>query len=241
MQDPHYDLDEWDADEDVISRIVAECNSPFTITEVLKRAGVDVGGLEESLKSEFDRKRGFLTDTDREFLWDLIEYKHRQTKSDRWQHIRQGTVNGVLDLTHLRLLDPDQRVKIFNTLRDEGGPAKLRSALTSLVWFLYLGFGANLNWIEQGVARGIRDAERTLQDNNSRHYTGGHFGPTVDVDITIDRGYALEEIEERYRSSGPAHLTEAEIGALVRAGRLDPDELQDFAITSPPLDKNEEG
>lgn len=181
--------------------------------------------VKEDWEEEYERSRGILTDTDRKFLWGITSYKHAQTTSDRKSKIRERIVNGIKDLSYLTRLSGDQRGKIFEKIDKKSDSGELRSAVASLLQVLYLELDGDIEWFEETIAHGISNAEREMKDEDKTFYSGSGVDAGVSVDIQVTRGYDVDEIEERFRSGLGHTLTPAEVGVLVREGRVDPDEL----------------
>jgi hypothetical protein len=128
------------------------------------------------------------------------------------------------------MLDEGYRGRIFARLEEETGRAEVRASVAALVEFLYIGLDGDVEWFEETVAHGIHNAEGELQDDEKTFYAGSGLGPRVDVDIEVTRGYDVDEIEARLRSVGGAGLlTPAEVGVLVREGRVDEEDIWDLS------------
>lgn len=179
----------------------------------------------EEWGEKYERPRGMLAKVDRQFLWGLKEYAHDSTVSDRRGDIRERVGNGLLDLFYLTKLTERSRNRIFNNLEERGGSRKLRESVAALVQFLYLGVDGDLEWVEETIALGISNAEKKHRDDDTTYYSGASADAGVNVDIEVTRGYDVDEIEDRFRSGGANSLTPAEVGVLVRQGRVQPDEL----------------
>lgn len=182
-------------------------------------------------EERYERPRGMLTDTDRKFLWGNVEYKHQNTGINRRKDIRGRVENGVLDLFYLTMLEDRDRERIFEELEANTDPGELRSAIAGLVHFLYLGLDGDLEWFEETLVHGIGNAEYTLGKEGTRYGQA-----EVNADITVSHGYNVDEIESRYQAGRGNTLTPAEIGVLVRAGRLDPGDFEKLRTDGPDPD-----
>lgn len=170
-------------------------------------------------EEKYERPRGMLTDTDRKFLRGVVEYSHENTAINRRKDIRGRVENGILDLFYLTMLEDRDREKVFDALSSTE-PGELRSAVASLIQFIYLGLNGDDEWLEETLVHGIENAEYDRGSDDEL------YGQTkVEADITVSKGYNVEEIEERFRSGREHTLTPAEVGVLVRSGRVAPDEL----------------
>lgn len=191
--------------------------------------------MEERWEEEWERPRGMLTDTDRRYLWDIVEYAHRQSVSERRSEIRERVVNGILDLFYLTTLEDRDQEMIIDELLEEGS-GEVYDAVSTLIEFLYLGFDKDLQEIEQIVSHGIHGAE----GGGSSPYEGGV--KEVSVEIDIDWDWDAQAILERYESGEGYRLTPAEIGVLVREGLLDEEDIWELSRGEggvPPLDYDE--
>lgn len=167
-----------------------------------------------------DRERGVLTPADREFLLGRKEFDHRQTYTNTWQRIRDRVTNSLLDFAIIATqIDADQRDRIFDDLQ-----ATTRAeCLGALISFLYAGLNRDEQEFEQRVADGVFLGE-LLVDLREGRSTGEIRD--VDVSMTIERAPDIDHIYEKYLDGHP--LSDSEIGALVRSGRLADDELEEL-------------
>jgi hypothetical protein len=171
---------------------------------------------DEYWKENYKRQRGFLTDTDRRYLWGAIEYSQRQTDSRRRKDIRDRMTHGLRDLSYLMFLGERDNEKLFDAI-DE---AELRSSLSTLIRWLYRHLDGDLEWFEQTIAQAISNAENDLRDDDITYYAGGEVSGGIDVDIEVRKGFNVDRIERQLRSGEGHTLTPTEIGVLVREGRL---------------------
>jgi len=183
----------------------------------------------ESAFSVEDRPRGILSNTDREYLCGLRDYKHAQTEANRKQDIRERVINALHDFVLLGLLlDDEEREKIFIEEFDED---ELHLSLEWLISFVYLGLEQDEKRLEDIISNGV--------------YFGANFdksgrwaGDATDVDASIDVEYNpdVDKIYKQFQEGEGDQLTPAEVGVLVRSGKLEPedlDELEDAAPTFP--------
>lgn len=163
-----------------------------------------------------ERERGMFTEADRDHIAGTAEFGSPQARSNANRRVRQRTVDGVTDLAYLAQLDERQREKVFAEFREDGDLGDLRTAVSAFVEFLYLGLDCDEAWIGEALEDGIGNAEHRLVGG------GGYYGTaTVGVDIQVEPGYDVDEIEERFRAGQEHTLTPAEVGVLVREGRVD--------------------
>ena len=175
--------------------------------------GTDEGGGKVEIE---DRPRGLLSQTDREFLHGLKDYSHKQTELNRRQSIRERIFHGLLDFNDLWYLKDEDRKKILADF----DPQNLNLTFSSLISFVYIGVDQDTEVMESILERGILRGANFDQSGRSA-------GPANDVNVSVDVEYGpdTDELSQRLREGGGDQLTPAEIGALVRAGKLDPDDL----------------
>ena len=99
------------------------------------------------------------------------------------------------------------------------------AALTSMVAFAYLGIAGDGPRLERCLEHGILYGANVGQFSQST-------GQATDVDVSISVEYDpdIETLSQRFEAG--ADLTNAEVGALVRAGRIDGDDLDELAESS---------
>lgn len=163
------------------------------------------------------RPRGILSQTDREYLCGQKEYKHAQSEANRRQKIRERISNGLQDFSMIWwLLNADERDQIFDEMDSE----TLFECLSGMIAFSYLGLGKDDDRLEEVVNRGV--------------YLGANYDPTdrsmgkaTDVNTSIDIEYDpdIDELYERLQNGQGDQLTPAEIGVLVREGKLEQSDL----------------
>jgi len=170
-----------------------------------------------------DRKRGILSPTDRDYLCGLKDYSHDQTELNRRQSIRERTVEGIRDFDLLwLLLDEPERKKVIESFEIE----EIDTAFSSMIAFMYLGFDQDTDRIEAILERGILQA---VNYNKSGRWSGG--ANDVSVSIEIDRNPDVDELYSRFKRGESEHLTPAEIGTLVQAGKLNSRDLKKLEDT----------
>lgn len=173
----------------------------------------------ENWENRYERPRGFLTDTDRRFLWGLKEYAHEQTVSDRRNKVQRRFAQGILDFEYVPRLRDRDRERVFDKVA-ETEQSSLETAVSNLIELLYLGLDKDVAALEEMVERGIESAE-----NETGEY-GAYTGDAKQVDADIDIEYApdAEAIYEKLQNGLGQDLTNEEIGVLVRSNLLDDDE-----------------
>lgn len=169
------------------------------------------------------RDRGFLSESDREFLcgdWSTDSDYPQQVRSNNKARIRNRTVNAFRDLPFLLSLDADQREKVFEEL----GRSDVRADLGALVAFVYLASGKDRELIEEGVADGIYTAEHEVPPADPEK------GEVQDVGVYLDVEYApnADDIYRRFQEKGPSALSAGEIGILVQESKLSTEELTEL-------------
>lgn len=176
----------------------------------------------DKTESEFElpkRPRGILSHTDREYLLGLREYKHKQSEANRRQDIRERVVNALEDYLLLRLfLEKEEREKIFEQELDTD---LLNDCLEAMITFVYLGLDQDENRLEEIIERGVLVGANLERNDRS-------MGDATNVEATIDIDYDpdVDALHRRMKESGGETLTPAEIGVLVRSGKVDYDDLE---------------
>jgi len=179
----------------------------------------------ESALMPVDRARGILSPTDRDYLCGLKDYSHSQTELNRRQEIRERTIEGIRDFNLLWLLleEPEWK-KVIEAFE----PEELNTALSSMIAFAYTAIGQDTSRMEDIL-------ERALYEGANYDISGRWSGKANDatVDIDIDYEPNVEELYTRVQQEEGDNLTPAEIGALVQAGKLDPEDLEKLEDTGP--------
>lgn len=166
---------------------------------------------------DVNRPRGILSRTDREYLWGRKEYKHAQTEANRRQEIRERVSNGLRDFQHLWfLMDHDERTRIFEELDED----VLYQSLTGLMAFVYLGLEQDKNRLEKIIDKGVY-----LGANLDESGRWAGEANNVDTSIEIQYNPDVGQIYDRLKQGKTTQLTPAEIGVLVREGKLDGSDL----------------
>ncbi len=172
-----------------------------------------------------DRQPSLLTNSQREYLQEGKEGSAgRMARKRLKERVQEGLYDFPLLVEHL---DEKPRREIFEDLEENHGPGALRSAAAAVVELLYLSLDGNSKGVEEAVRQGVENAERELQDDDKTYYQAG--SPFMaDVEIDISRGYDIDEIEERFRAGLGDTLSPIEAGILVKAGRIEPDEVAEL-------------
>ena len=199
-------------------------NDKYTIKDLLSGVdSIDEDDIEyhskESLLKVEDRPRGILSNTDREYLCGLREYKHKQSESNRKQDIRDRTVNALQDFLLLSLLlDEDERNKIFD---EELNEDDLQMFLEWMIAFVYNGLDQDKDRFEEIIEKGIYYAANFDK-------TGRWVGEATDVDASVDIEYNpdVDKLYGYLERNEEEQLTPAEIGVLVQSGRIGATELE---------------
>ncbi|WP_254831417.1 hypothetical protein [Haloglomus salinum] len=173
----------------------------------------------EPLLTPEDRPRGILSPTDRDYLCGLKEYAQPQTDANRRQDIRERVINGLKDFVLLSLfLDPDERAKVFEEL----GSDETDDVLAAMIAFAYLGVDGDRPRLERCIGHGV------LQGANvNRLFQSGGRATNADVSISVEYDPDVEKLSRRLENG--KELTDAEIGALVRAGNIGAEDIEELA------------
>jgi len=178
----------------------------------------------ESLIHPVDRPRGILSPTDREYLCGMKDYSHDQTELNRRQAIRERTIEGIRDFNLLwLLLEQTEWEKVTEAFDTE----ELNGAFSSILAFMYIG-------IDQDTGRMRQILEHGLYLGANYDTSGRWSGRanTVDVDIDIEYEPNVDKLYERVQKGEGSQLTPGEIGALVKAGKIDSTDLEELEETT---------
>lgn len=174
----------------------------------------------ESLLKPVDRPRGILSPTDREYLCGLKDYSHSQTELNRRQSIRERTIEGIRDFNYLwLLLEESEWKKVIEAFEIE----ELNTAFSSMLASMYIGIDQDTGRMEDIVERGLYLGANY---DTSDRWTGKANNVTVEIDIDYEPD--VDRLYERIEKGEGAQLTSAEIGALVRAGKIDSEDLSEL-------------
>lgn len=188
---------------------------------VINREGDPESSIEE-------RPRGILSHTDREYLLGLRDYKHAQSEANRKQDIRERVVNGFQDFAFLvSLLSDEERDKIFNEEMDDEG---LQRCLELMIAFVYRGLDQDKDRLENIIENGV-----FIGANFDKGDRWAGAATNVDTLIDIDYNPDVEKLYQRFQQGAGEELTPAEIGVLVRSGKLEPADLEKLEETGPTI------
>lgn len=178
----------------------------------------------ESVLDPVDRPRGILSPTDREYLCGLKDYSHDQTVLNRRQAIRERTIEGIRDFNLLwLLLEQTEWEKVMEAF-DTG---ELNTAFSSMLAFMFIGIDQDTGRMRQIIERGLY--------LGANYDTSGRWSGeanSVDVDIDIEYEPNIDQLYERVQEGDGSQLTPGEIGALVKAGKLDSGDLEELEETT---------
>ncbi|WP_158056007.1 hypothetical protein [Halorussus halophilus] len=215
---------------------------PTELFSGTQKAGDEIDAAEGSLPKgekitpaetfDNDRPRGILSEADRDYLCGEKEYKHAQSEANRRQEIRERITNGLEDFILLWvLLDERERTKIF----EEMGDNRLKDSLAGMVAFTYLGLDQDADRLEDIIENGVYFGSNIDE-------SGRWAGEAIDVDASIDIEYNPDVggIYKRFKEGKGHQLTPAEIGVLVREGKLDGADINSLEGSwhQPPFSKN---
>lgn len=175
-------------------------------------------GDSEPLVTPEDRPRGILSMTDREYLCGLKDYAQPQTDANRRQDIRERVKNGLEDFWLLVLfLKRDEREKIVEDL----GQDATEEVIASMAAFSYLALEQDQPRFEECLERGI-----LMAANRDKLFRSA--GRATDADVSIGVEYNPDP-EKLYRQLEQGkNLTDAEVGVLVRHGKVDGEDLEEL-------------
>lgn len=168
-----------------------------------------------------DRPRGILSPTDRDYLCGLKEYAQPQTDANRRQDIRDRVENGLKDFALLWMfLEQDEREKVF----DELGEVGTDEAIASMVAFAYLGIDQDTTRMGECIERGVLGAA-----NADKLFRSAGRATDADVSIDIEYNPDADKLYRRFEEGG--QLSDAEVGVLVRSGKLDTEDIKELQDT----------
>jgi len=165
-----------------------------------------------------DRPRGILSPTDRDYLCGLKEYAQPQTDANRRQDIRERVENGLKDFALLWLfLGRDEREKVFEELGEDGTD----EVIESMAAFAYLGIDQSPSRMEECIERGVLAAA-----NADKLFRSAGRATDADVSIDIEYNPDVEKLYRRFEEG--VQLSDAEVGVLVRSGKLDAEDIKEL-------------
>lgn len=177
--------------------------------------GIEYDGWNLEISPE-DRPRGILSPTDREYLCGRKEYAQPQTDANRRQEIRERVKNGLKDFTLLwLLLERKEREKIFDDLGEEGTD----EVIEAMVSFAHLGLDRDKAHLEELIQRGVLGAE-----NVDKLFRSAGRATDANVSINVEYDPDIEKLYEQFEEG--KELTDAEVGILVRSGRLESSDIE---------------
>ncbi|MFB6199159.1 MAG: hypothetical protein ABEI52_13000 [Halobacteriaceae archaeon] len=156
-----------------------------------------------------DRARGFLTQTDREYLVDERELEGQQERNTRYR-IRQRAIQGLLDVVFLHHhLSGEDRRQIAQ--HGDLNRSVVRSEIHGMAYDLLMfsdDYGSDMSLIEalEKELEVMLDAYHPYEEIGE---VGGIVDRTVSVEVNVeDETYTPEKIENRLYS-GDANYVEA--------------------------------
>lgn len=187
---------------------------------------------DEILDELIERPRGMFAPIDRKYILGQREYSHKQARYKRRQEIQTRFKNTLTDFNLLPHLDDTLTKNIYNEYPDGVKLTQFNRHMASLLafWLNHPEIDGDTNKLAKLVEQTIRHHEimyREYSDYLDAKITGV---TSVSVDIDIDYEPPLSKIEEKDKNE----LTNEEIGLLIRSGRVDPDELDEFVESSDP-------
>jgi len=173
-------------------------------------------------------EKGFLTETDKEFLRGEREYSGENSKQMRYQRrraVRERTREALRDFGLLnRTLDETERDKIFAAEPRSRELKDLQGDVREVIQFLYTGLGGEAGF-RQPLQTGVANGEVMLGNTDNFLERAPRF--EVNTVAQQDRGelIAAVEREEWSRLDAPGLFTFVELA--VDAGAIDFDGIRD--------------
>jgi len=184
------------------------------------------------------RPRGLLSHDDRLFVAGMKEFEWPQSESNARRRVIKRIANGFVDFSLLRWLDESEGEDVLEELADDD----LHRRVSDLITFVYQASGRDADALSSMIEAGVLHGENSelgkgpSKANAVHPHTGG--ASSVDVTIQIERNPDVDRIHKQFQEDGGDALTPKEIGVLVRAGRLDADDLDDLewglGLSGPP-------
>jgi hypothetical protein len=160
-----------------------------------------------------EQGRGIFTPRDREWIVGLREYDIPQQDSNVRGDVVDRIRNSLNDFELLTELDDTTRRRLY---KHHTGAA-VHQYLTEIIEFAYRGVDCDTEVIETAVTSAIYHAEAAEEENKVQ---------SVDVDIDVEHAPNLEKAKQLLDRGEEYRLSLDEIGALVREGELDEDDLE---------------
>jgi len=180
---------------------------------------------------------GFLSSGDKEYLRGGRDYENEQSEAQRRYRLRNKVQQVIIDFSLLqKYIDIEDLSLLFQDIGPPvvgrsaenpglvipGGQSDMYDGLIGTLAFLYKGVKTQSDFdFERVLEQAIRQVGATRDSPAGQRLTN--------VNVEIERQYQYEldpdEIRERFETN-PSRLTIEEIGKLVVAGKLNPDELE---------------
>lgn len=212
-------------DAEKTAKRVAENVGVENLTRVLLRMQLEVdrpfGGMSD--EEVVERERGILSKADRRYLLGETEYKHDQTVTNRKRNIRNRMLNSLQDyLLLLWLMPKEEREKLVKSVDTED----LESYVEANIGFLFKLVESDVESFERLIEGGLRRSFLLTEDDN---FNLPNNISRISADIDIKRSQSVEKIKSKLDRGVP--LTDSEIGTLVRAGMIGPEEIKEIQRT----------
>lgn len=164
------------------------------------------------------RPRGILSHSDREYLWGLRDYKHPQSELNRKQDIRERVSNALHDFPTLLFLMGG--IEVNEVFEGELNTGELQPSLEAMIALVYLGMHEDDKLLAEIIENGVQLSTKLRRDQ----WVGKAFD--VDVSIDINHNPRTDLLQQKLKEGKEDQLNPAEIGALVREGKIDSDDLE---------------
>ncbi|TKX85345.1 hypothetical protein EXE43_14070 [Halorubrum sp. SS5] len=115
-------------------------------------------------------------------------------------------------------MEPAEREKIFGEL----GSEETEGVLSAMFAFAYLGLDGDQSRFNTCIEHGVLQGE-----NVDKLFQSSGRATNVDVSISVEYNPDVEKLHQCLENG--QELTDAEIGALVRAGKTGREELEELA------------
>jgi hypothetical protein len=181
---------------------------------------------DEEWEEQYKRPNALLTDTDRRFLLGRKQYKNERSVSERRGFIRQRLLHGIIDIPLLAEITDRQRGKLLDELQGNVAPGVVEFAAMEFIALMYEFTDGDTNWLDERIKGGVRRGYVRMHADEDLHGR-----PQITTETTVKEPWNIDEIEERFRSSGPNALSAEEKWILHTERGVPTDDLKDINPT----------
>ena len=162
------------------------------------------------------RDRGIFTRDDRMYLLGEKDYSHYNTETNTRRRVRNRVRDSIIDMSYLPFMRHDDIRQVF----DELTQADIHDGISGLIAFSYVAYGGDIEPLEEMLESGIFTAGSLSADSPMLK--------NVEVDIEVSREPDINRIIEKHDEEAGMNLSNNELGLLLRSGRVELSELQQY-------------